>query len=225
MTIKTLVIDDDYRVAAIHAASIDRVPGFTAAGQAHTAEEARARIAELRPDLLLLDIYLPDENGLSLLRDVRSADAPPGCIVITASRDLDTVRSAIRLGAAYYLVKPFGFDQLREQLTAYRDWCYRAAGSREVDQATVDSLYSILRGSGSAPRTDPLPPTMRKVLDTLRRAEQPLGAEALATALGISRPTAQRHLSELHRRGFITLELEYGSAGRPAHLYAVASRR
>ncbi|MFB9926941.1 response regulator [Amycolatopsis halotolerans] len=221
MTIRTLVIDDDYRVAAIHAASIDRVPGFASVGQAHTAAEARARVEELRPDLLLLDVYLPDEDGLSLLRDLRSAGAPPGCIVITASRDLGTVRSAIQLGAAYYLVKPFGFEQLREQLTAYRSWCERASGSGDVDQATVDSLYSALRGP--APRTHPLPPTMRKVLDTLRRAGQPLGAEALASTLGISRPTAQRHLSELHRRGFLSLELEYGSAGRPTHRYAVAA--
>ncbi|WP_020658798.1 response regulator [Amycolatopsis benzoatilytica] len=224
MTIRTLVVDDDYRVAAIHAASIDRVPGFACVGRAHTASEARAAVAELAPELLLLDVYLPDDDGLSLLRDLHTAAEAPGCIVITASRDLDTVRTAMRLGAAYYLVKPFGFAQLRDQLDAYRSWRDRTAGSGEVDQDTVDSLYSLLRGSEATSRTGALPPTMRKVLDTLRAAERPLGAGELARAMGISRPTAQRYLSELHRRGAIGLELEYGSTGRPAHRYTIASR-
>ncbi|WP_275290854.1 MULTISPECIES: response regulator [unclassified Amycolatopsis] len=224
MTIRTLVIDDDYRVAAIHAASVDRVPGFSCVGKAHTAREARACVANVQPDLLLLDVYLPDDDGLALLRDLHATPAPPGCIVITASRDLDTVRAATHLGAAYYLVKPFGFAQLREQLEAYRQWRDRASGTGEVDQATVDSLYSILRGSAATPNSAALPPTMRNVLHTIQDAGRPLAAGALAAALGISRPTAQRHLSELHRRGFLNLELEYGSAGRPAHRYTVPGR-
>jgi response regulator of citrate/malate metabolism len=104
--IRTLVVDDDYRVAKIHAASIDRAPGFMCVGRAHTAAEARQAVAELEPELLLLDIFLPDEDGISILRDLNSADgAGPDCIVITAARDLDTVRTAMHLGALYYLVK------------------------------------------------------------------------------------------------------------------------
>lgn len=218
--IRTLVVDDDYRVAGIHAASVDRIPGFVCVGQAHTAAETRTAVVDLEPDLLLLDIYLPDDDGLSVLRGLNAQGAAaPDCIVITAARDLGTVRTAMHLGAVYYLMKPFGLAQLRGQLDAYRLWREQASGTGEADQATVDTLYNILRGPAPESGAGVLPPTMRKVLDTVRSSADPLGASALAERLGVSRPTAQRYLTELHRRGAIELHLEYGNAGRPVHRY------
>ena len=73
--IRTLVVDDDFRVARIHAASVERIEGFSCVGQAHTAAEARQLIDASSPDLLILDIYLPDEDGLSLLRSLAGAPA------------------------------------------------------------------------------------------------------------------------------------------------------
>jgi response regulator of citrate/malate metabolism len=221
--IRTLVVDDDYRVARIHAVSVDRVPGFVCVGEAHTVAEARQAVADTTPDLLLLDFYLPDGDGLSLLRDLNSADGTaPDCIVVTAARDLATVRSAMHMGAAYYLVKPFGLPQLRRQLDAYRLWRSQTTGGGEADQATVDALYTLLRGATPPPAADGMmPPTMRKILDAVRLSAEPVGAYTLADRLGVSRPTAQRYLSELHRRGAVQLHLEYGRAGRPEHRYAV----
>ena len=62
--IRVVVVDDDFRIAGIHAAYVDKVDGFAAIAQAHTAAEAVAAVERLRPDLLLLDLYLPDEHGL-----------------------------------------------------------------------------------------------------------------------------------------------------------------
>lgn len=219
--IRVLVVDDDFRVARIHAASVDRVAGFTCVGEVHTAAEARHAVAELRPDLLLLDIYLPDEDGLSLLRSLHVlGQSQPDCIMVTAARDLHMVRSAIQAGAVYYLVKPFGFAQLREQLEAYRRWRERVVAPGEADQATVDQLYSLLRpSSSSVAARRRLPPTMQKVMDAITAAPEPIGASQVSQHLGISRPTAQRYLTELERRGLVELHLDYGSAGRPVHLY------
>jgi response regulator of citrate/malate metabolism len=224
--IRTLVVDDDFRVARIHAASVERIDGYLCVGQAHTAAEARAKIDEEQPDLLILDIYLPDEDGLSLLRSLTGAGNAPDCIFITAARDLESVRAAMSIGAMYYLVKPFGFSQLKDKLDSYRRWRHEvvnAAPGNEADQATVDSLYDMLRGSGEAgnkPRL--LPPTMAKILQAVRDSSRPVAASDIASTLGVSRPTAQRYLSELHRRGVLELDLEYGSAGRPINLYRPA---
>jgi response regulator of citrate/malate metabolism len=217
--IRVLVVDDDFRVARLHAASVDRVAGFTCCGVAHSATQARAAVAAQRPDLLLLDIYLPDEDGLSLLRSLDSLDQPPECIVVTAARDLQMVRSAMRAGAFYYLVKPFGFSQLRDQLEAYRRWREQLATPGEADQSTIDRMYSLLHPSSSTVHRRRLPPTMKKVLDAVGAAVRPVGASQVALELGISRPTAQRYLTELERRGIVELELDYGSAGRPVHRY------
>lgn len=198
-------------------------------GQAHTAAQAREKIDSEQPDLLILDIYLPDEDGLNLLRSLTGTGQAPDCIFITAARDLDSVREAISLGAMYYLVKPFGFNQLRDKLESYRRWraeVGNAAPGNEADQATVDSLYNMLRGTRDTtanPRL--LPPTMAKVLQAVNDADHPVSATVIATQLGVSRPTAQRYLTELHRRGALDLDLEYGSTGRPVNLYHPAQRR
>jgi response regulator of citrate/malate metabolism len=226
--IRTLVVDDDFRVAHIHASSIERIDGFVCVGRAHTAAEAREQIASTRPDLLILDIYLPDEDGLSLLRSLTGEGAAPDCIFITAARDLESVRAAIGLGAMYYLVKPFGFAQLKDKLESYRRWRAEVLSSTpgdEADQATVDALYDLLRGAGTAAGTARLlPPTMAKILQAVRQADEPIGASSIAAELGVSRPTAQRYLTELHRRGVLELELEYGSTGRPVNLYRAVRR-
>src|SRR3954451_4458827 len=163
--IRTLVVDDDFRVARIHAASVERVEGFACVGQAHTAAEARAKIDQEHPDLLILDIFLPDEDGLSLLRSLTGAGNAPDCIFITAARDLESVRAAMSVGAMYYLVKPFGFAQLKDKLESYRRWRTEVANQpsgNEADQSTVDALYDLLRGSGggSGGAARLLPPTM-----------------------------------------------------------------
>ncbi len=222
--IRTLVIDDDFRVAQIHADRLSRVEGFECIGQAHSASAAREAITELKPELLLLDIYLPDEDGLSLLRSLQSSGNAPDCIMITAARDLKTVRAAMRSGAFYYLVKPFGFEQFRRELTAYREWRNQLPEDGFADQLTVDSLYDMLRAQNPDAARRQLPATMQKVLDQVRSTPHPIAAVEVAAQLGMSRPTAQRYLSELERKGIVELHLEYGAAGRPINWYVLRRR-
>ena len=66
--IDVLVVDDDFRVAQVHAGFVELVPGFRVADRAHTAADARTKAAHV--DLVLLDVYLPDESGLTLLPDL-----------------------------------------------------------------------------------------------------------------------------------------------------------
>jgi response regulator of citrate/malate metabolism len=220
--IPTLVIDDDYRVARIHAAGVEQVQGFHCVGEAHSAAEARIAIRDLQPELLLLDLHLPDEDGLSLLRSLKAATSrAPDCIVITAARGLDAVRTAMDLGAFYYIVKPFGFAQLRDQLEAYRRWREQIEGADQADQATIDALYNLLRGPTTSAPPSQLPPTMVKILGAVSAAAEPTSASEIAQQLGMSRPTAQRYLTDLERRGLLELDLAYGSAGRPIHRYHI----
>lgn len=220
--IKTLVVDDDFRVAGIHAARVARVDGFECVGQVTSAASAREAITRLSPDLLLLDVHLPDEDGLSLLRSLQAAGTQVDCIIVTAAQDLATVKSAMSSGAVYYLVKPFTFDRLRTQLEAYRKWRQELDSVSTANQATVDSLYNArsagVRASAPGPR---LQPTMQKALDAVRAAGAPIGAAEIADQLGVSRPTAQRYLSALERKGLLLLDLTYGATGRPLNSYSV----
>lgn len=225
--ISTLVVDDDFRVSRIHAAHVAAVEGFAVAGETHTLRETITAVETLRPDLVLLDVYLPDGSGLDLLRHLSTAQDRPDCIVITAARDVDTVRTAMQLGAVHFLVKPFPAAALKERLTNYRDMREQlAALSSEPDQAEVDRLFRALRGPDELPTTlrkGHSAPTLELVRAAVRQAAEPISAADVATQVGISRPTAQRYLAYLAEHGLVRLELRYaGSAGRPEHLYVSA---
>lgn len=222
--IDTLIVDDDYRVAEIHATYVSRVSGFRVIGQVHTAAEAGEAMHRLRPDLVLLDLYLPDGNGLDLIRTLDvSQPYRPDFLVITAARDVPTVRSAMQLGAVHYLVKPFGFGQLRERLDSYRDLRRRISSigsASEADQEQVDGLYAMLRtpSLGTLPKRHSAP-TMALIRDLVRARADDVSAAEVAGELGISRPTAQRYLSYLASQGVVELRLRYGGPGRPEQRY------
>ncbi|MBN9098107.1 MULTISPECIES: response regulator [unclassified Pseudonocardia] len=219
--IRVLVVDDDYHVARVHARSVGTVDGFTVVGEAHSGVEALDMVASAAPDLLLLDMYLPDFSGLDLVRRMSTAGGPVAdVILLTAARDIDSIRSAMQVGAFYYLVKPFTHAALCEQLHAYAVWQRRLAEVPEADQHDVDDLFG-LRGARprGGPGARPLEPTMAKVLQIVTEATAPVSAVDVAKALGASRPTAQRHLADLARNQVLELVLTYGATGRPQHRY------
>jgi two-component system CitB family response regulator len=147
--IRTVVVDDDYRVASIHAAYVDKVGGFEAIAQVHTAAAAVDAVNVLKPELLLLDLYLPEEHGLDLVARLRGTAYPPvDVIVITAAKDADSVRAAMQHGALHYLLKPFSFPALRDKLLSYAQMRSRLDGLRAADQRSVDRVYGALRAPG-----------------------------------------------------------------------------
>jgi response regulator of citrate/malate metabolism len=222
--IRTLVVDDDFRVAELHAAFVERAAGFEVVGRAHSSRQALEATATLAPNLVLLDLYLPDLPGLELLARFRALDQAPDVIVVTAARDVATVRAAMRNGALHYLVKPFEARRLVEQLDAYRRWQADITRLAEASQDDVDRLYGRI-GAAPAPsiggdghrRVEE--PTAQLVLEALRAAAEPLTANEVAAVVGVSRPTAQRYLAWLHENRHVERQLRYGTAGRPSHRY------
>ena len=224
--IRTLVVDDDAMTASIHRSYVERVPGFEVVGEAHTGRSALAAVRDLRPDLLLLDIYLPDMSGLEVLRALRDPREPHlDVIAVTASKDVTTLRTAIHGGVIHYLVKPFFFDTLRERLEGYAALHGRLERLREPDQHDIDHVFSLLRSHGRHGLPKGISaPTLETVVEALQRADEDITAVELAEETGISRGTARRYLEYLALTGAAELSLRYGAAGRPEHRYRWADR-
>lgn len=223
--ISTLIVEDDYHVATIHAAYVRKVRGFSVAGHASSAASARTEIRRLAPTLVLLDLYLPDGHGLDLVRETLAAKDRhrPDFLVISAARDMASVRAAMQLGTVHYLVKPFTFAQLEERLNAYRDLRGRLERIDEAEQNDVDTLYGLLRGPAPLPKGQS-GPTMARIRELLQASSHDVSAAEIADQVGISRSTAQRYLAELGRQGKVELHLHYGATGRPEHRYRIATR-
>jgi response regulator of citrate/malate metabolism len=219
--IDVLVVDDDFMVARIHSGFVERTEGFRVVGVAHTGAEALELAATLQPDLLLLDVHLPDRSGLEVLTALRAAGSTAGVLMVTADRDVDVVKAALRGGAMQYLVKPFHYDDLAHRLGRVRE-ALAELDSGEADQATIDRLFAV----DARPRAAPLPKglsqvTAELVLSVLRERGEQSAAEC-ADALGLSRVTARRYLEHFVGSGSAKVRLNYGGAGRPEHLYRPA---
>lgn len=219
--IRTCVVDDDFMSAAIHRSYVERVPGFEAVGEAHTGAEALELIYRLRPDLVLLDIYLPDMSGLDVIRDLRQSDeAAVDVIAVTAAKDVKTLRAAMQGGVVHYLVKPFLFETFRDRLERYAALKQRFDRLREANQGEVDHLFSLLRVDGRSRLPKGISaPTLGLVVDAARAAASEVSAADVAEKAGISRGTARRYLEYLEELGSVDLTLRYGATGRPEHLY------
>lgn len=213
-----LIVDDDFMVAEIHRRFVDRVAGFRSVGVARTGTEALSSARKVQPDLILLDVYLPDMTGLNVLQRLRSDGDLVGVIMITAARELDTVKGALDGGAADYLIKPFEFDQLKAKLEAFSARLEALESAAGVDQSLIDSLF----GNPSTGRPTTLPKglgaeTGRLVLDAVRDAGEVSAAEC-ADVVGISRVSARRYLEHYLNAGALELRLQYG-VGRPERRY------
>jgi response regulator of citrate/malate metabolism len=216
--IEVLVVDDDFMVARIHTGFVERTPGFTVTGVAHTGAQALAEAERLQPDLVLLDVYLPDVSGLDLLGALREAAPEVDVLVISAAREADTVRRALRGGIVHYLIKPFSYDDLQVRLEHYRQ-AYAGMAGEQTEQADVDRVFGVSGADKRLPKGFS-PETLRLVEDTLRQEAADVSAAEAASLLGISRVSARRYLEHLTETGKVEVALRYGEVGRPERRYA-----
>lgn len=225
-TVDVLVVDDDFLVVKVHTRFVDNVAGFRVVATAATGQQALDAVREHEPDLVLLDVHLPDMTGIEVLRRLRSDGNEVGVLMVTAAREVEQVRAARTGGAVGYLVKPFGQQDLATRLEDFRAQLQRLdeVERDSADQGEIDAIF----GGASAPAASPasLPKglsaeTGELVLAAVREA-QDLSATECAEAVGLSRVTARRYLEHYTATGVLQVRQQYGSIGRPERRYRPA---
>jgi response regulator of citrate/malate metabolism len=225
--ISVLIVEDEPLIAEAHRTYLGRLSGFSVAGVVHTARDAMRAASEAAAtdapiDLVLLDIGLPDANGIALASGLSGLRPAPDLIAITSERDLEMVRAAVGHGALAYLLKPFTFAAFRDRLERYRR--YREAlpaGTDAASQAEVDRALAELRISGdraAAPK-GAAPGTNDEIARAVRDSVDGITADQVAKQVGVSRVTAWRYLERLAEEGTVTRHTDYGKAGRPKTRY------
>jgi two-component system response regulator DctR len=220
LEIKVLVVDDDPMVLRINQQYVEAVEGYRVVGTARSPQQALEAVREQRPNLVLLDIYMPGGDGLAALKEIRRQEIAADVIMISAADDVQSIQDAMRYGAVDYIIKPFRFQRLQAALDAYR------ARKSELDGAPTlrqEQLDKFLRGQGRVAAAA-LPKglteaTMHHVRALLAEAGEPLTATAVGERLGLARVTARRYLDYLVKAGSAGMETQYGSVGRPTIRY------
>ncbi|WP_146793698.1 response regulator [Agrococcus baldri] len=219
--LRVLIVEDDKAVAIVTRGFVERHGAFAVVGEAATGRSALEAIEAVRPDLVLLDVHLPDASGIEVLRVARARGFAGEVVAVTAARDLETVRAARSFGVRHYLVKPFGLEAMRERLEAIRAELAQAEtlSTHPLDQRAVDAMLQ--------PSDRPRQPaagsqlTLDTVAGLLAEVDGSVSAAEVGERLGMSRVSARRYLERLVVDGRAAVAPRYGGTGRPELRYSV----
>lgn len=223
--IRVVIAEDDHRIAEIQQRFLEQVDGFEVVGLSHTLDQTEQMVEVLEPDLLLLDIHFPDGNGLEFLKTMREQKRHTDVILMTAARDIDTLKSAMHGGIFDYIVKPLVFDRFQDSMQRYQQQLERLSSLHQVDQQTIDALLprsgqerTSASTEGSLPKgIDGL--TLGKIRDLFADLHESIGASTVGDSIGVSRTTARRYLEYLVSCGELVVDVNYGGVGRPERYY------
>ncbi len=226
-TYRVLIVEDDSRIAELHQRFVEKVLGFDVVGMALNLAEAREMAELLLPDLLLLDLYLPDGNGIDLLQELRGQGQQVDVILITAAKEVESIQQALQTGAFDYLVKPVMFKRFEDSLHQFQSYRQQLQTTAKMGQTEIDQLRH-----GHTVSTNPETSDVPKGIDplTLGKVQQVfhdhgsskatgLSAEEVGASIGASRSTARRYLEYLITTGELRADVVYGSVGRPERRY------
>lgn len=218
--IRVLLIEDDLMVQEVNRMFIEKVNGFAVVGVAANGSEGRKKVEELKPDLVLLDVFMPKEDGLKTIAKLRQHQLDVDIIAVTAANDTVTVKKLLRYGVVDYIVKPFTFERLRQALEQYKEMHDKLRYHEKISQDKLDEVMQQKEQNKNEQLPKGLQPiTLKQILDYLEIIDQPKSAEEIGMEVGLARVTVRRYLNYLESTRKVDMELTYGTIGRPIQLY------
>ncbi|RHW36153.1 response regulator [Lysinibacillus yapensis] len=227
--IQVMIIEDDETAIKIYEKFTHKVEGYQVVATTSTGKQALELINIFTPDLILLDVFLPDMKGTDLLWEIRKQLRSVDVILITAANDAETVSEAIRGGAFGYLMKPIMIDKFLGTLENYKETRLALLTLTTVEQDHVNHFFRInnreeqggeLGKGGSLPKGIDKH-TLKKVRNSVKGMENSINAEELSKLLGASHSTVRRYLEYLVAQGEMEVEILFGTIGRPERRYRV----
>jgi two-component system CitB family response regulator len=216
---RVLVVEPDSTVARSTCRCVAGQSGFAVVGVARTAEQALTMVGPLRPHLLIVELELAGEHGLTLLRRLRASGSPVEVVVVSSVTDARVVRAAVQLGAVDYVAKPFRCGRLRQALGLFMRRAATAKACAPLAQEEIDELtvggFALLR---SMPR-DLHPGRLDEVRHALRDAGATITADEVGETIGVARTTARRYLEYLVTLEEATVDAVPNGPGRPTKAY------
>lgn len=226
-TIRTLIVEDDAKIAEIQRIFTEKIKSYTVVGIANTIKEAEEMVFILEPDLVLLDIFFPDGNGIDLLWKIRAKQRKTDVILITAAKEVEYFEEGLRGGVFDYILKPLVFNRFKSTLEKFREHREKLDTIRIINQNEVDRLLHQADSSNKLDQEMPkgIDPITLKKIEGIFNSLGPAGitAEKAGVLIGVSRTTSRRYLEYLVANGLISADLSYGAQGRPERVYTKIS--
>lgn len=195
--VRVLVADDHLVVRAGLAALLSTLPGIELVGEAADGREAVKEAQLLQPDVVLMDVQMPEMDGVAATRALREAVPATAVLVLTMFEDDATVLTAMQAGARGYLLKDVGQDELAGAIRAV------AAGQAIFGPGVAARVLSLASGSGPvAPQ--PFPQLSDREREVLTLLASGLGTARIAERLHLSPKTVSNHLTSTYAKLQVT---------------------
>ncbi|WP_110927335.1 response regulator [Bacillus massiliglaciei] len=225
-TIRVLLIEDDPMVQEVNRQFIERLEGFQVIDTAANGQIGLTKIKQLKPDLVILDIFMPSLNGIEALTQIRKDELDVDVIIISAANDRQTIRKSLQNGAFDYLIKPFKFERLQHTLQQYQAFFMEMKPGDGISQNQIDRMMFQVddKKNEFSLSKDMIPKglniaTLEQVVHFMKNKKEALSAEEVADGIGIARVTARRYLDFLYSKELLKLDVQYGGIGRPVNKY------
>ncbi|MHB1787754.1 MAG: response regulator [Acidimicrobiales bacterium] len=189
MTVRVFLLDDHQVVREGVRRVLEADEGLVVVGEAATAAEALARIPMTQPDVAVLDVRLPDGDGVDVCREIRSRHLEVACLMLTSFADDEALARAIMAGAAGYVLKQIQGNELVASVRAV------ASGHSLIDGATIRRVLAELRRAQAENEgVERLTPREREILELIAagKTNRQIGAE-----LYLAEKTVKNYVSNL----------------------------
>lgn len=227
--IRVMIVEDDPMVTEINTRFLEKVEGFNLVKAVNCLTQAKECVLSDKLDLILLDIYLPRENGVDLLKWLRTEELLVDVIFITADKSSSRIQEAFRYGAIDYLIKPFTLERFKDSLLQFKERYYRLNNFSNMEQKELD-VYISKNTQSSHEKTNGGVDftkgfnkyTYRKIWSEINKTpDEFTTAEELSEKIGIARVTVRKYLDYMDKEGKVKKTIEYGKIGRPQHKYSI----
>ncbi|MEU9126863.1 response regulator transcription factor [Kitasatospora sp. NPDC048540] len=189
--VKVFLLDDHEVVRRGVHDLLDAEPGLTVVGEAGTVEQAIARVPALRPDVAILDMRLPDGDGVTVCRELRSRMPDLACLILTSFDDEEALLDSIMAGASGYVLKQISGTDL---VSAVRTV---ASGQSMLDPGATTRLMARLRGDGAVPQAPAFPELTDREREILALIGEGLTNRQIGERLYLAEKTVKNHISRL----------------------------
>lgn len=219
--LSVLIAEDDFRVASIHEQFLKKVRGTKLAGKTSNCKETLEAVQKYKPDLIILDNYMPDGLGIDLIEKIRGINNSTDVILVSAANEKEYIETAVRKGVKGIIIKPASLERFVSTIQKYIDDKISLDRKDKVEQSFLDGLFGIkIAEETTAPATKGIDPlTLEKVKSILQQNQTGITAEKTGEKMGASRTTARRYLEYLVSIDECFAELVYGIVGRPERNY------
>jgi DNA-binding NarL/FixJ family response regulator len=173
---------------------LDQEDDLAVVGEAATGEEAQALVRELRPDVVLMDVNMPDTDGITATRAIRAAHAQTSVIMLTMYDEEASAVEAVRAGAQGYLVKTADIGEVTRAVRVTRQ------GTAVIDPALLPRLLRAFHRLASDPAAPPLARLSERELALVRLLVEGQSNKEMARALGLAESTVKNQLSQVFRK-------------------------